>query len=152
MRFVSFLNNVIPARSDCEMVILRVAVLLRPVTGNQVSLEALQKDHGLVATIDMIWSEALDKIPESERAYITAMLRRGEKFNGLPRIATSTIHGSKGGEADNVVLITDLSPAADDDMRINPDDIHRVFYVGVTRTRDKLYIVEPEDVTRSYYI
>jgi superfamily I DNA/RNA helicase len=119
---------------------------------DQVSLEVLQKDHGLVATIDMIWSEALDKIPESERAYITAMLRRGEKFNGVPRISTSTIHGSKGGEADNVVLITDLSPAADDDMRVNPDDIHRVFYVGVTRTRDKLYIVEPEDVTRSYYI
>lgn len=117
-----------------------------------VNLETLQTEHGLLATVDMIWSEALDKIPESERAYITALLRRGEKFNGVPRISTSTIHGSKGGEADNVVLFTDLSPAADDDMNINPDDIHRVFYVGITRTRNKLYIVEPEDVTRSYYL
>jgi superfamily I DNA/RNA helicase len=104
----------------------------------------------LLATSDMIWSEAMDKLPETDRAYITALLRRGEKFNGIPRITASTIHGSKGGEADNVVLFTDLSPAADDEMRINPDDMHRVFYVGVTRTRRNLYIVDAEDVTRSY--
>jgi superfamily I DNA/RNA helicase len=48
------------------------------------------------------------------------------------------------------VLFTDLSPAADEQMRINPDDMHRVFYVGVTRTRRNLYIVDAEDVTRSY--
>jgi superfamily I DNA/RNA helicase len=35
-------------------------------------------------------------------------------------------------------------------MQINPDDMHRVFYVGVTRTRKNLYIVEPEDAHRSY--
>jgi len=28
--------------------------------------------------------------------------------------------------------------------------MHRVFYVGVTRTKQNLYIVEPEDVSRSY--
>jgi ATP-dependent exoDNAse (exonuclease V) beta subunit len=32
------------------------------------------------------------------------------------------------------------------------DDLHRVFYVGVTRTRQNLFIVEPEDATRSYLI
>jgi len=62
----------------------------------------------------------------------------------------STIHGSKGGEADNVVIFTDLSPAADAEMNINPDDLHRLFYVAVTRTKENLYIVESEDVTRSY--
>ena len=72
------------------------------------------------------------------------------KFNGIPRITASTIHGAKGGEAENVVLFTDISPAADEEMRRNPDDMHRVFYVGVTRTKQNLYIVEPEDVSRSY--
>jgi len=99
---------------------------------------------------EMIWSEAMDKIPDKDRAYITALLRRGEKFNGIPRITVSTIHGSKGGEADNVVLFTDLSTAADEAMQMNPDDMHRVFYVGVTRTRKNLYVVEPEDAHRSY--
>lgn len=115
-----------------------------------VNLQDLTVNHGLLATSRMIWSEAMDKLPETDRAYITALLRRGEKFNGIPRITASTIHGSKGGEADNVVLFTDLSPAADEEMRINPDDMHRVFYVGVTRTKQNLYIVDAEDLSRSY--
>ena len=115
-----------------------------------VTLDYLIEHQGLLATKEMIWSEAMDRIPDSERAYITALLRRGEKFNGLPRITASTIHGAKGGEADNVVLFTDLSPAADEAMQYNPDDLHRVFYVAVTRTKENLYIIEGEDVTRSY--
>jgi hypothetical protein len=115
-----------------------------------ITMGVLIEKYGLQADKSMIWSEAMDKLPEVDRAYITALLRRGEKFNGIPRITASTIHGSKGGEADNVVLFTDLSPAADTEMRINPDDMHRVFYVGVTRTKQNLFIVDAEDVTRSY--
>jgi superfamily I DNA/RNA helicase len=107
-------------------------------------------NHGLLVDTDKIWSEAMDKLPEKDRAYITALLRRGEKFNSVPRITASTIHGAKGGEADNVVLFTALSPAADMSMQSNPDDMHRVFYVGVTRTKENLYLVEPEDTTRIY--
>ena len=116
------------------------------------TFDYLVADQGLLATTEMIWSEAMDKLPEVDRVYITALLRRGEKFNGQPRITASTIHGAKGGEADNVVLFTDLSPAADQSMRYNPDDMHRVFYVGVTRSKENLYIMEGEDVTRCYQI
>jgi len=115
-----------------------------------VDLKTLIADHGLLATEDMVWHVAMDRLPESDRAYIIAMLRRGERFNGEPRITVSTIHGAKGGEADNVVLFTDLSPAAEEQMTITPDDTHRVFYVGVTRAKENLFIVEPEDFTRSY--
>jgi len=119
---------------------------------NFYTFKDLVEDHGLLATKEMIWHEAMDKMPERDRAYIVAMLRRGEKFNGVPRINVSTIHGSKGGEADNVVLFTDLSPAADESMRIDGDDVHRTFYVGVTRTKENLFIVEPEDISRSYHL
>tara|TARA_B100000424_G_scaffold169957_1_gene130846 strand:- start:396 stop:1913 length:1518 start_codon:yes stop_codon:yes gene_type:complete len=119
---------------------------------DMVDILQLQSQYGLLATQDMIWSDAMDRVPVKDRAYITALLRRGEKFNGTPRITVSTIHGSKGGEADNVVLFTDLSGAADTTMRITPDEVHRVFYVGVTRTRKNLYLVEPQDATRSYDI
>ena len=115
-----------------------------------VSFKVLTETFGLLATEEMVWHVALDRIPEKDRAYLIALLRRGEKFNGEPRINVSTIHGSKGGEAENVVLFTDLSPAADTEFRRNPDDTHRVFYVGVTRTKQNLFIVEPEDATRSY--
>jgi DNA helicase-2/ATP-dependent DNA helicase PcrA len=100
----------------------------------------------------MIWHEAMDKLPDSERAYVTALLRRGEKFNSTPRITLSTIHGSKGGEADNVVLFTDISPSASKAAEQDPDELHRVFYVGVTRTKQNLYLIEPEDALRSYII
>ena len=37
------------------------------------------------------------------------MRRNGEKLNEKPRIELSTIHAAKGGEATNVVLLTDLT-------------------------------------------
>jgi DNA helicase-2/ATP-dependent DNA helicase PcrA len=117
---------------------------------DMVNMQDLIVNHGLLADESMIWSEAMNKIPDGDRAYVTALLRRGEKFNGEPRITVSTIHGAKGGEADNVVLFTDLSPAAEQQMNVNSDDMHRVFYVGVTRTKENLFIVEPQDFTRSY--
>ena len=112
----------------------------------------LQEQCGLLVGDELIWHKALDRLPEEQRVYITALLRRGEKFNAEPRITVSTIHGAKGGEADNVVLFTDLSPAADEAFRIGNDDVHRVFYVAVTRAKQNLYIIEPEDNNRSYYI
>ena len=115
-------------------------------------MATLQNSHGLVVGDELIWHKALDRLPEESRVYITALLRRGEKFNGEPRITVSTIHGSKGGESENVVIFTDLSPAADDAMRIGNDDGHRVFYVAVTRAKQNLYIIEPDDNNRSYHI
>ena len=126
---------------------------------DMVTLDELIAHHGLIEGVDlitsirdMIWHTAMDKLPSADRAYITALLRRGEKFNAEPRINLSTIHGSKGGEADNVVLFTEISPAASKAAELAPDDLHRVFYVGITRTKQNLYLVEPDDATRSYQI
>ena len=52
-----------------------------------------------------------------------------------PRIKLSTIHGSKGGEADNVMLLTDLTRKADEEYWRQRDQERRVFYVGMTRAR-----------------
>tara|TARA_Y100000385_G_scaffold285249_1_gene344855 strand:- start:780 stop:1202 length:423 start_codon:yes stop_codon:yes gene_type:complete len=114
---------------------------------NLITFETLVENHGLLATKDMPWFEALDQIPPADRIYITALLRTGEKFNAVPRIRLSTIHGTKGGEAENVVIFTDLTRAA---LNTGGDDLHRVFYVGITRTMQNLFIVEPEDFTRAY--
>ena len=119
---------------------------------NLFNMKQLQDEWGLVIGEELIWREALDKLPDESRAYITAMLRRGEKFNAEPRITVSTIHGSKGGESENVVVFTDISPAADNEMSGGNDDLHRVFYVAVTRTKENLYIVEATNNNRSYNI
>ena len=98
----------------------------------------------------MIWHEALDRIPDADRAYIIALLRRGEKFNAKPRISLSTIHGAKGAECENVVLLSDISTASEKESQRNPDDLHRVFYVGVTRAKERLYLIQADNFEKSY--
>ena len=114
------------------------------------TFEELRDHHGLLATQDMAWNEALDKIPGVDVAYVNALVRRGEDLTKEPRIRLSTIHGAKGGEAENVVLYTDLTVAAEESMERDADSIHRVFYVAVTRSMRNLFIVEPENFNRSY--
>lgn len=90
-----------------------------------------------------IWHEALDRLPEEEVTYITAARRRGEKLLQKPRVRLSTIHGSKGGEADHVVLFKEMARRTYGEMvHTNGEDEARVWYVGVTRARERLTVVE----------
>jgi ATP-dependent exoDNAse (exonuclease V) beta subunit len=116
------------------------------------TFEELRDNNGLLATLDMAWNEALDKVPGVDVAYVNALVRRGEDLTASPRIKLSTIHGAKGGEADNVVLFTDLTVAAERSMDEDPDSMHRVFYVAVTRTKKNLFTVLPENFYRSYQL
>jgi DNA helicase-2/ATP-dependent DNA helicase PcrA len=98
--------------------------------------------HGGLLT-GAIWHEALDRLPEEEVAYITAARRRGEKLLQRPRVRLSTIHGSKGGEAEHVVLFKEMARRTYGEMtHSNGEDEARVWYVGVTRAKDRLTIVE----------
>ena len=130
--------------------IARGKKILRLDAEDTVTLNDLQENHGLLVGKEMIWHEALDRLPDTDKVYITSILRSGEKFNAQPRIKLSTIHGTKGGEADNVVLFTDLSPAAT--RHTDQNDLHRLFYVGMTRTITNLFVVEAENYDRSYLI
>ena len=56
-------------------------------------------------------------------------------------ITVSTIHGVKGGEADNVVLILDFTRAVRNNFEINPDSELRCLYVACTRAKKNLHIV-----------
>lgn len=98
------------------------------------------------------WYEALSKIPDRHEDYIRAALRRGQNLRGAPRHVLSTIHGAKGGEADNVVVLTDLSKKFMNEYYSRPDNINRLLYVAVTRCRDILHIVQPKDQTNCFYI
>jgi DNA helicase II / ATP-dependent DNA helicase PcrA len=89
------------------------------------------------------WYDVFDGMSVRERSYIRAMLRRGEKITKEPRIRLSTIHAAKGGEATNVILMTDLSTRVYNSYQKNPDDESRVFYVGLTRAKENLYLIEP---------
>jgi superfamily I DNA/RNA helicase len=89
---------------------------------------------------DAIWHDALIEMDDAE--YYLAALRRGEKLDKEPRIQLSTIHTVKGGEADHVVIISDVSRKTY--QEIESDGEHRVFYVAATRARKSLQIVLPQ--------
>ena len=115
------------------------------------SLEMLHKNFGLEATQEP-WEKALDRIDEKEKIYASALLHRGVNIYEKPKIRLSTIHGAKGGEADNVLLYLDLSTKALAAMQENPDDAHRVLYVGMTRAKKNLVLKMPEDSQRGWAI
>jgi superfamily I DNA/RNA helicase len=115
------------------------------------TISVLRQHFGL-ETADSTWDEALDRIGDEDRAYASALLNRGVNIFEKPKIKLSTIHGAKGGEADNVLLFTDLSGKALKEMEKNPDDAHRVLYVGITRTKQNLVLKMPEDSQRGWAI
>ena len=63
-------------------------------------------------------------------------------LEATPTIRLSTIHAAKGHEANHVVLLTDQTARVVETSEKNPDDEVRVFYVGMTRTKNELDIVE----------
>jgi len=111
-------------------------------TSGVFTLGSLQTNWG-IKTED-IWHEAFESMNLVERSYLVAALTRGEKVSAEPRIKLSTIHSAKGGEADNVVLFSDVSPQSYKNLQHAPDEEARVFYVGMTRAKENLHIVLPQ--------
>ena len=98
------------------------------------------------------WYQAFDDAGQQKINYLRKMRKNGEKLNAKPRIELSTIHAAKGGEADNVLLLTDLTQTTMNTYERNPDDENRLFYVGATRTKENLHIVEPKKQSKGYIL
>jgi len=114
------------------------------------NIEQCITDHGLLT--EKVWFESFDKLDTITENYIRNMRANGEKINKNPRILLSTIHGAKGGEADKVLVLPDLTKAALDQGDKNIDDLHRLFYVATTRAKKELHIVSPRNYERSYIL
>ena len=112
------------------------------------TLALLQEKHGLLCTD--IWHKALTKISEDRRDYLVSLLRRNTKLTGHVPIKLSTIHGAKGGEADNVLLMGDLSTKFAKEYSKNSDDINRLLYVGITRAKQTLHFVLPKNEQKGF--
>jgi DNA helicase-2/ATP-dependent DNA helicase PcrA len=118
-------------------------------TDTAMTMEDLKQRGGLL--VDSIWHEALDRIPDEDKLYMIRARRRGESLRKKPRVNVSTIHGAKGGQGEHVILLTDMAQRTYEEYRNHPEDEDRVWYVGATRTLEKLTIVAPK-TNRSYDI
>jgi superfamily I DNA/RNA helicase len=96
-------------------------------------------------TVDALalpWYQLMPRIPQL--GYLErAVQRYGWKDTLAPRTQLMSIHQSKGREADTVILDLEFARRTYDAYLNNPDDEHRVLYVAVTRTRERLYTLLP---------
>jgi DNA helicase-2/ATP-dependent DNA helicase PcrA len=111
----------------------------------QYTLARLKESHGLVT--EAPWYEAMTKIPDNERQYLRAIVKRfgGKGLVERPKTHLSTIHASKGGQAERVILLTQVSKKVRNSTENNPDPERRVFYVGMTRARSDLTLIGTEN-------
>jgi len=100
------------------------------------------------------WFDVFTVDPE-ECLYIREMLRHEEELSQDARVKLSTIHSAKGGEAENVLLILDNTKTireATEKSFEKADEENRVWYVGVTRTSQNLYIMSAKKEANGYDI
>ena len=107
------------------------------------TLEELQKDHGLLVAGS--WEHL--HMSDEQKNYIKLLLKNGDNLTTDSKIELSTIHGAKGRECENVILYIDFGSEDENDFLAreadkDPDKIHRLFFVGVTRAKQNLYIME----------
>lgn len=94
--------------------------------------------------------KALKGLRPTDAEYIWALNQNNEVDENFilaaPRVKLATIHAVKGSECDNVVLFTDTSPQSHEGLTTpgRRDEELRIIYVGITRARRKLWIIEPQ--------
>jgi len=106
---------------------------------DSVDMDDLREHHGLLVKGD--WQVL--SMSDEQKQFIKNLLDQGEDLFKPARIKVSTIHGVKGEESDNVILFTDLTQFIYESVEKNPDPEHRLFFVGITRTKNHLYLVPP---------
>lgn len=110
------------------------------------SYNTLTKDHQLLAQEG--WKTSLSGIPYELKQYMK-LLEEKDMLSKEPHIKIGTIHSFKGKEDDHVIVLPDMSWQTWQTYQDNPDSEHRVFYVGVTRSKEKLTLLNP--LTKYHY-
>lgn len=78
---------------------------------------------------------------EDEIVYYRDLIRTKNYYKDCV-IRVNTIHSVKGSEADNVVVGLDITRQVGENLQSNPNSEYRVLYVGCTRARKNLYLIE----------
>ena len=91
--------------------------------------------------VDLLYPWYLNlNFPNDKTAYYKDLIKYKTPLS-TRNMVVSTIHGVKGGEADNVVVLLNITRAVKTNMDYNPDSELRCLYVAVTRAKKNLHIV-----------
>ena len=89
------------------------------------------------------WFRIMDKLPEKE-AIASYVRKNGFVRTATPRVEVMSIHQSKGREAPTVFIDPEMSRQTWMSMVQNPDDEHRVWYVALTRAKERVFFLMPD--------
>ena len=101
------------------------------------------------------WYDAFTAVAPHTKTYIRAMRSNGEDLRLKPRIKVLTLHGSKGGEATNVVILQNQTRNTIKGARksmMKRDEEQRVWYVGLTRCSKNLFLIRCRDRSKEFKI
>lgn len=81
---------------------------------------------------------------DRDASFVSRLVSRKNWLSEIesPRVTIGTIHGSKGREADNVAILPDMTRKTYLSYEQSPDDELRVWYVALTRARERLILLE----------
>ena len=110
---------------------------------SMLSMDDLYNEFGLIDKGDLLgYHDAfyILNLGDEKRLYLQHIEASGEDITQPPRIKLSTFHAMKGGEDDNCAVYLGSTKACMESRY--PDDEHRAFYVGVTRAKKELHLIE----------
>ena len=116
--------------------------LLKRTLHENLAIDIESKLHDI---LKLDWKDAL-YIPDKFLAYYSAIENNYNIADIEPNIHLSSIHGAKGKEADCVILYNGMGErAADAYYQGETCAEKRVFYVGVTRSKNELCIIQGDN-------
>ena len=105
--------------------------------------------------LSLKWYDAFNNVSDSQITYMKLLLLNNEDPTKDARIKVSTIHGAKGGEATNVVLFLNHTANTLKGAKksvYKQDEEYRVWYVGITRTMQNLYLIKCPNKSKEFKI
>jgi len=120
---------------------------LKKARNEQLTLEDLMAEYGILGKGK--WQDCFDLIKDLGQISYIENVEKDLNPKEKARVRIRTIHGAKGDEAENVVIFPDMPRPAWRSAKRDPDTEHRMWFVAVTRAKQKVYWLNPE--TKYYY-
>ena len=129
--------------------------LQKKITLPDIQLQRIKERIKGPMNLSLKWYDAFDNVSQSQITYMKLLLLNNEDPTKDARIKVSTIHGAKGGEATNVVLLLNETANTIKGAKKSiqkQDEEYRVWYVGITRTMKNLYLIKCPNKSKEFKI
>ena len=138
---------------EAQRVFEKLGLKLKEGADKMFTLDSLIAVHPTIKKVP--WYDAFTEVTPKTKTYIRAMRKNGENLKADPRVKVMTLHGSKGGEATNVIILqsqTNNTIKAARKSITKRDEEQRVWYVGITRTKQNLFLIRSKDRSKEFKI